>query len=131
METKIASQSNSTQRGLRFLPVLGPILGLLTAGFLIASAVGLGSDAAESEFILTVLPAYIPAIVLAILIGNPSREQPRRLALMAMAPAAFGLVVITVLIRFPFPEATVLMIAGAVLSAVPFFAAGVLANNRR
>ena len=131
MDTKVAPQSNSTQRGLRFLPIIGPILGLVTTAFLVAVAMGLGSDAPGQEFILTILPAYAPALVLAILIGNPGREHPRRQALMAMAPVAFGLVAITVLVRFPFPEATGLMIAGAVLSAVPFFAAGVLANRRR
>lgn len=131
MESKVAPQANGTHKGLKVLPIVGPILGVLTAAFLVAFAMGWGSDAADPSFIVTVMPAYVPAIVLAILIGKLSRDQPRRLALVAMPPVAFGLVVITVLIRLPFPEAKALMTAGAVLSAAPFFAAGVLAKHRR
>lgn len=131
METNVATQPSGIKKGIRVLPVVGPLLGLLTAAFLIAFAMGWGSDVADQEFIFTVLPAYVPAIVLAILIGKPRDDQPRRSALLAMPPVAFGLVVITVLIRFPFPEATGFMIAGAVFSAAPFFAAGILANYRK
>ena len=80
-------------------------------------------------FVLSLLPALVPALILALLVGNPVREHPRRAVLLAMPPLAFGMITAALLIRCPLPEATAPIIVGAVLSALPFFAAGFFANQ--
>lgn len=128
--TMNADQPIDARHGMRVLPLVGPILGIVTAAAVIVYAVVPSPDGPTSGFILSLLPALVPALVLALLVGNPVREHPRRAVLLAMPPLAFGLIVATLLIRYPLPDATGLIIFGAVLSALPFFAAGFFAKQR-
>lgn len=125
--TTNTDQPQTPTKGLRSLRILGPILGILTAAALIVPSL-VGADGTVDGFV-TLMPAFVPAVILTVLIGNPHREHPRRLSLLTMPPIAFGLVTVTVVLRYPMPEATGLLLAGAVLSALPFFAAAMLARQ--
>lgn len=127
MTTTITAQPDTPTKGLRSLLVLGPILGILTAAALIVPSL-VGADGSADGF-FTLMPAFIPAVILTILIGNPHRDNPRRSALLAMPPVAFGLITATVVLRYPMPEATGLLLVGAVLSSLPFLAAGLLGRG--
>ncbi|ROR72173.1 hypothetical protein EDD31_0521 [Bogoriella caseilytica] len=101
---------------LRWLPVVAPVLGMLTMAVLLVHGFAISDELPVPSVVVTIMPAF----VLALMVGNPPREHPRRWVLQASPPAAMGLVVATTLFGLTLVDSPAWWIGGAVVSTVPF-----------
>lgn len=111
----------------RRLKILAPVLGLLTVGMILLY--GIVFDAPGGG-VFTFLPVFVPVIVLAFSIGNPSQNMPGRLTLMAMPPVSISLLTATLVFGSYACSQAVgewWWIIGGLLNAVPFLITGLLA----
>lgn len=111
--------------GLRWLPVAAPVLGLLTMAVLLLHGFVISDELPVPSVVVTIMPAF----VLALMVGNPPRERPRRWVLQASPPAAMGLVVATTLFGLTLVDSPAWWIGGAVISTVPFLVAALAART--
>ncbi|MGO1172949.1 MAG: hypothetical protein ACTHXO_07355 [Actinomycetaceae bacterium] len=111
----------------RRLIYLGPVLGVVAAATLVVLGVVPSGDDGGGLFGL--IPAFIAPFMLALAVGNPPKEHPARHVLLASVPLAFGLVTITVVLGSFLVDSLAWWIGGAIVSAVPFVAAGLAARR--
>lgn len=112
---------------LRCLPVVAPLLGVLTAALLLLHGLVLDTQAPIPSIIWTIAPA----LVLALLVGAPPRAVPGRSGLLASPPLAFGLVTVTTVFGTTLLDAEAWWIGGAVASVGPFLLAALCARRAR
>lgn len=120
-----ASAARVTSVPVRWLPTLAPILGVLTAFLVLLYGIVLSAPAG-GIFI------FAPAVVLALIVGNPPRDHHRRYWILAMAPLAMGILAGTVLIgRLWLDEGLDQWwwLMGGFVSAAPFLLAGSIAEG--
>lgn len=127
-DTPSMPASRATAVPARWLQLLAPALGVLTALMVILYGVVLGAPGGVFIF----LPAFVPVIALAVAVGDPPKDHPGRLLMLAMAPVAVGvLTAILVFGSFTLGEAAGnwWWVVGGLLSAAPFLVTGLLARR--
>lgn len=128
--TPAVPASRGAALSARRLRVLAPILGILAAAMVMVYGIVLN---APGGGVFTFLPAFIPAIVLAFAVGDPPKGHPGRTLLLAMIPAAMGLLTAT-LVFGSYPQSvgvtTWWWVVGGLLSAAPFVVVGLVAGRQ-
>lgn len=110
--------SHNNDRASGVVRSLGPVLGILAAGWILVYGLVL-----EAPGIPLGALAFLPALALGLLVMTQNREHPRRW-LYALAPAAFGLIAASVIFGMLVGGgATAWWIVGAIVVAVPFLLA--------
>ncbi len=118
----------ATAVSARWLRLLAPALGVLTA--LMVILYGIVLEAPGGMFIFA--PTFVPVLALAIAVGNPPKGHPGRSLMLAMAPLAMGLLTATLVFgSFTRGEvATAWWVVGGLLSAAPFLVTGLVAGRQ-
>ena len=112
----------------RWLRLLAPTLGVLTALMVILYGIVLGAPGGIFIF----APAFVPVLALAVAVGNPPKGHPGRSLMLAMAPIAVGLLTaILVFGSFTGGElSTAWWVVGGLLGAAPFLVTGLVAGRQ-
>ncbi|MGC5629326.1 hypothetical protein ACPYO6_13915 [Georgenia sp. Z1344] len=110
------------------LVYIGPLLGFLAAGALVLTGLDPARDGGSTN-LLSLVPVYIPPLMLALAVGNPPKNHPRRHVLLTTPAAAFGLVTVTLVVGSILLDTLAWWIGGAVGSAVPFVVVGLAARR--